>query len=305
MLVVDADRVRQDVHYWQGLQDTISIHNEHLSSTAKAILESLKQRGASFFVDIVGDTKMLRTHCEEGLAELAAMGLVTSDSYAGLRALITPTNKRPAFGKQHRQRRKSSKTSSVDSAGRWSIIANANEIEEEKIQASWIKTDEEALKHIAYTLLKRYGVVFRKVLERESNLPPWRELLYVYRRMEARGEIRGGRFVEGFSGEQFALPEAVGLLRKQRNSKVQLPTLVISATDPLNLIGIILPGERISALHTNRILFKNGLPVAKQLNSDIQYLQEVSDKQQWEINNLLTKKINPSGFIHTSTKYSN
>ena len=120
-------------------------------------------------------------------------------------------------------------------------------------------------------------MVFRKVLERETALPPWRELLYVYRRMEARGEIRGGRFVDGFGGEQFALPDAIGLLRKQRNNSEALPTTVISATDPLNLIGIILPGERIPALHTNRILFKNGLPVAKQLNADIQYLQEIDN----------------------------
>jgi ATP-dependent helicase Lhr and Lhr-like helicase len=144
---------------------------------------------------------------------------------------------------------------------------------------------------VAYTLLKRYGMLFRKVLERETALPPWRELCYVYRRMEARCEIRGGRFVEGFGGELFALPNAIGLLRKQRNNSVALPTTVISATDPLNLIGIILPGERIPALHTNRILFKNGLPVTKQLNADIQYMEQVSDNQQREINNLLTRKI--------------
>jgi ATP-dependent helicase Lhr and Lhr-like helicase len=296
---------RQDVGYWQALQESTSTNNEHLSSTAKLILESLEQKGASFFVDIVAHTGQLRTHCEEALAELAAVGLVTSDSYAGLRALITPTNKRPGFGRQHRRRRGVSSASSVDTAGRWSIISNAsNDNNEETIQG-WIKTDEESLLHIAYTLLKRYGVVFRKVLERESALPPWRELLYVYRRMEARGEIRGGRFVEGFSGEQFALPEAVGLLRKQRNNNVQLPSMVISATDPLNLIGIILPGERIPALHTNRILFRNGLPVAKLLNSDIQYLQEVDDNQQWEINNLLTRKYNPAGFVQAKSNYSN
>jgi ATP-dependent helicase Lhr and Lhr-like helicase len=296
---------RQDVDYWHALQDKANTNNEHLSSTAKIILSTLQGKGACFFVDIVKHAGILRTQCEEALAELAANGLVTSDSYAGLRALITPTNKRPGFGRQHRRRRGTASASSIDDAGRWAIIANEDEEKEETIQAGWIKTDEESLKHIAYTLLKRYGVVFRKVLERESTLPPWRELLYVYRRMEARGEIRGGRFVEGFSGEQFALPEAVGLLRKQRNNKNTLPTTVISATDPLNLIGIILPGERIPALHTNRILFKNGLPVAKQLNSDIQYLQEVSDNQQWEINNLLTRKYNPAGFVQPKSSYSN
>jgi ATP-dependent helicase Lhr and Lhr-like helicase len=112
-------------------------------------------------------------------------------------------------------------------------------------------------------------------------------------------------FVEGFGDEQFALPDAIGLLRKQRNNNVTLPTTVISATDPLNLIGIILPGERIPALHTNSILFKNGLPVAKQLNADIQYLQEIDDHQQWQVNNLLTRKNNPAGFIQTKTNFSN
>lgn len=293
------------MNYWHALQDTKSTNNEHLSSTAKNILDTLEQKGACFFIDIVKHAGILRTHCEEALAELAAYGLVTSDSYAGLRALITPTNKRPGFGRQHRRRRGTASASSIDDAGRWSIIANANEEKEETISAGWIKTDEESLKHIAYTLLKRYGVVFRKTLERETALPPWRELLYVYRRMEAKGEIRDGRFVEGFSGEQFALPEAVGLLRKQRNNNVKLPSCVISATDPLNLIGIILPGERIPALHTNRILFRDGLPVAKQLNSDIQYLQQVDDNQQWEINNLLTRKNNPAGFIQAKSNYSN
>ncbi len=296
---------RQDVSDWQSLQESGDSMRVSLSSGAKAILECLEKQGASFFVDIVGHTGMLRTHVEEGLAELAASGLVTSDSFAGLRALITPVNKRPAFGRQHRRRRGANATFGIDNAGRWSIIAGSDNDVTAASTSAWIKTDEETLNHVAYCLLKRYGVVFRKVLERESNLPPWRELLYVYRRMEARGEIRGGRFVDGFGGEQFALPEAVGLLRKQRNNNSRLPDCVISATDPLNLVGIILPGERIPALHTNRILFSNGLPLAKQLNGDIHYLGEVSETQQWQINNVLTRKRNPAGYIRPRTPYSN
>jgi ATP-dependent helicase Lhr and Lhr-like helicase len=161
---------RQDVEYWHALQDTSNTNNEHLSSTAKTILTTLQDKGACFFIDIVKHAGILRTHCEEALAELAANGLITSDSYAGLRALITPTNKRPGFGRQHRRRRGTASASSIDDAGRWSIIANEDEDKEETIQAGWIKTDEESLKHIAYTLLKRYGVVFRKVLERENAL---------------------------------------------------------------------------------------------------------------------------------------
>ena len=161
------------------------------------------------------------------------------------------------------------------------------------------------LDHITYTLLKRYGVVFHKVFERESGLPPWHELLYAWRRMGARGEIRGGRFVEGFSGEQFALPDAVALLRKYRNGAQELPSIVISATDPLNLVGIILPGERIPAIHTNRILFQNGLPAAKQLNEEIEYFGIISPHAQWEINYLLTRKNNPAGFVQGVSGYSN
>jgi ATP-dependent Lhr-like helicase len=141
---------------------------------------------------------------------------------------------------------------------------------ESETSTGWIQTDWETLNHIAYTLFKRYGVVFHKILERESGLPPWRELLYAWRRMEARDEIRGGRFVEGFSGEQFALPDAVALLRKYLNGAQELPSIVISAAGPLNLVGIILPGERTPAIHTNRILFQNGLPAAKQLNGVIE-----------------------------------
>ena len=148
------------------------------------------------------------------------------------------------------------------------------------------------------TLLKRYGVLFRKVLERESGLPPWRELLYTCRRMEARGEIRGGYFIEGCSGEQFARAEAIALLRKQKNKPQGLPPVVISATDPVNLIGSVLPGERIPAVHTNRILFNNGLPVAKQLNGVTTFLSNVDPAARWEIDNLLTRRRNPAGFVN-------
>ena len=163
----------------------------------------------------------------------------------------------------------------------------------------WMKTDPEVLEHIACALLKRYGVVFRKVLEREALLPPWRELLYVYRRMEARGKIRGGRFVDGFGGEQFALPEAVGLLRKQRHALNDGQAVIISATDPFNLIGILLPGERVPAVYTNRILFRNGLPVAKQMNDEIRFLEKLDADGQWRARNLLTRKFNPAGYFLT------
>jgi ATP-dependent Lhr-like helicase len=286
------ERSARDI--WMQSQNT-PVPLDKLSAAGRQVLETLQQHGASFFMDIIAHTGLLRTQTEEALAELASCGLVTSDSYAGLRALITPSSKRPGYGRQHRQYRRVTGAAGIDAAGRWSLIGTA--VPQENKQTGWIKTDPEVLNHIAYTLLQRYGVVFRKILEREDGLPPWRELLYAYRRMEARGEIRGGRFVAGFSGEQFALPDAVGLLRNQRNRTQPLPDIVISATDPLNLIGILLPGERVPALHTNRILFKDGIPAAKQLNSEVCYLQDTDSRQQWELRQLFSRKHNPAGFV--------
>lgn len=295
---------RETAHYWQK-QQNIEENSVSLSGNAAKILQTLSAQGASFFNDIVKCSGILRTHCEEALAELAACGLITSDSYAGLRALITPNNKRPSYARTQRRGRGKASVNTFDNAGRWSLIEQKTDKETTSVKTSWMSMDDDSLNFIAHVLLLRYGVVFRKVLERESMLPPWRDLLYTYRRMEARGEIRGGRFVEGFSGEQFALPDAVGLLRKQRNKNTAIGSKVISATDPLNLVGIIIPGEKISALHTNRVLFKNGLPVAKQLNNEILYLDEVSSTEQWAINNLLTRKQNPAGFIQNRSPYSN
>ena len=288
---------REHLGLWQKLYPSGAIQDRKLSSAAEKTLDVLRRRGASFFVDLVQNTGLLRTQVETALAELAACGAVTSDSYAGLRALITPESRRPGYGHGNRRRRRASIMNSVDAAGRWSAIACATENPGTPEKSTWPGTDENTLGAVVDTLLKRYGVLFRKVLEREPDLPPWRELLYVCRRMEARGEIRGGYFVEGCSGEQFARPEAIALLRKQKNSTQELPPAVISATDPLNLVGVILPGDRIPALHTNRVLFRNGLPVAKQLNGVTTCLTDVEPATRWEIDNLLTRRRNPAGFV--------
>ena len=157
------------------------------------------------------------------------------------------------------------------------------------------------MEHVARTLLRRYGVVFRALLLREDHLPPWRELFYVYRRMEARGEIRGGRFVTGFSGEQFALPEAVGALRKAAGGG-QEELVSISAADPLNLLGVITPGDKVPALSGNRVLFRNGVPVAVQSGDDIRFLQPVESKSEWEIRNLLIRRQRPGGYVEAPTR---
>ena len=289
---------RENLDLWQKLQPSVAATDLKLSAAAEKTLDVLHRQGASFFIDLVHQTGLLRTQVETALAELAAGGVVTSDSYAGLRALITPESKRPGYAQGKRRRIRTSIMNSIDAAGRWSVILAPAEDPDKPAQRAWPGTDENTLNAIVHTLLQRYGVLFRKVLERETDLPPWRELLYICRRMEARGEIRGGYFVEGCSGEQFARAEAIALLRKQKNETRELPPVVISATDPLNLIGSLLPGERIPAVHTNRILFKNGLPVAKQLNGVTTFLTNVDSASRWEIGNLLTRRRNPAGYVN-------
>src|SRR5436190_240346 len=151
--------------------------------------------------------------------------------------------------------------------------------------------EHEIVEHIADTLLRRYGVVFWRLLEREAAwLPPWRELLRVLRRLEARGEIRGGRFVAGITGEQFALPEAVGLMREMRRAPPPPAWISLSAADPLNLIGSILPGPKVPALTNNRILYRDGIAVAALVAGEAQWLQELEPRDMREAESVLVKR---------------
>ena len=222
-----------------------------LSAEATAVRDARTRRGASFFHEIVSATGLLPAFIERALAELAGAGIVTADSFAGLRALLAPREKR---------RR------SIEMAGRWSLLSQG------------AGTDFEL---IARTLLKRYGVVFRTLLQRESQLPPWRELVRVYRRLEARGEIRGGRFVAGFGGELLAASDAVGRLRAVRKAERIDEMVVLGAADPLNLVGIVTPEARVPAVHTNRILLRDGLPIAALEAGELRRLaeSELSDDQ--------------------------
>lgn len=208
-----------------------------LSHVAKNIYHYLKQRGASFLAEIIRGVGNLAAEVERGLWELVAAGLVTADSFDNLRALID----------RHRrlQKRKFSY-----SGGRWSLIYVEKSVDHAKqIEAT------------CWLLLKRYGVVFRDLLAREKNIPNWRELLITFRRLEDRGEIRGGRFVDGFLGEQFALPYAVDSLRAIRKESKKEEEITLAAVDPLNLIGIILPGARVTAISGKQITFQDGVSV--------------------------------------------
>jgi len=151
------------------------------------------------------------------------------------------------------------------------------------------------VEHVAQTLLRRYGVVFWRLLAREAAwLPPWRDLLRVYRRLEARGEIRGGRFVAGFSGEQYALPEAVGLLREQRRRPPSGAFVSLSAADPLNLGGILTPGPKVPALTGNRVLFRDGLPIAWLAGGEVRFAGAPDTATQWEARKHLLRSAAPA-----------
>jgi ATP-dependent Lhr-like helicase len=147
--------------------------------------------------------------------------------------------------------------------------------------------------HVARVLLRRYGVVFRALLAREQHLPTWRELHYVYRRMEARGEIRGGRFVSGCAGEQFALPDAVAMLRKVASGGERL--VAVSAADPLNLVGIVTPGDKVPAIGGNRVAFRDGAPVAATTGGDVRFLQALDESSAWAIRTELVRRA-PAGY---------
>ncbi len=238
-----------------------------LSSNAERVVAFLTERGASFFGDIVSGTGLLTTQTEEALGELVSQGLVTADGFTGLRALLVPESRR-------RPRRGGGTRYGMESAGRWTLLPTE-------------ETDVD-LESIAWTLLRRWGVVFRRLMDKESNLPPWRDLLRAFRTLEARGLIRGGRFVAGFAGEQYALPEAVGALRKARRQPKQGVLISVSAADPLNLVGVVTPDARVAAVPKNRILYRDGIPIAVREGGEVRFLQEQDDR--WSLTRALTQR---------------
>ncbi|HEX3890497.1 MAG TPA: helicase-related protein, partial [Verrucomicrobiae bacterium] len=236
---------------------------KEFSSETELVLKTLSESGALFFGEIVRRTKLLQSRVEQALGELAAHGWVTADSFEGLRALLTPQEKRAPFGDVGRPRRHRAVTS-IEFAGRWSLLRKfpAEDFSKNGNDDLHSKNRDDALEVFAKVLLRRYGVVFRKMLEREALKVSWFELGRIYRRLEARGEIRGGYFINGVSGEQFALPEAIGSLRSLRKTKATGELVTLSAADPLNLIGLLTPGARIASVWKNRILLRDGVPIA-------------------------------------------
>ena len=247
-----------------------------LSAHGQAVHEVMATRGASFFPELVSASGLLPTRVEEALGELVATGLATADSFTGLRALLVPSDRRKPLGParqrgQRTRRGRSSVAFGVDSAGRWSLLHR--DLPERENGAG----EEEVAASVARALLRRYGVVFRRLLDNEPRILPWWQLVRALRRMEARGDVRGGRFVAGVSGEQFALPEAVGQLRRIRRSAPSGKPVAVSAADPLNLTGVLTPGPRITRSPRNRIVYRDGVPVAASEGSAFVQLDDYED----------------------------
>jgi len=228
-----------------------------------------------FTSDLEQASGLLRPQLEQVLKTLIAAGAITADAFSPLRWLLRP--------EAQKLRRTRSRVRGADNllaglpVGRWSIpviTGAANENKEPLLTGS----GQHRLAVICQALLRRYGVVFRAVLQREPLLPPWRELLGYLRRMEDRGEVRGGRFVDGFSGEQFALPEALGLLRQAVSATESPVFTAINGCDPLNLGGIIVPGAKTPAMPGNRVLLENGLPVARVMGEELEEFPGISER---------------------------
>jgi len=244
--------LREHADAWAALKgyaaDDEQAVAQGFSPDARRVFDALRIRGASFIPELVAASGLTEADVRAALADLVAAGLAASDGFGGLRAIVRAASGRPVCAR-------------ANVTGRWSLVAAAASAEEPHKPAT-LDDREAAVELQARTLLRRYGIVFRKLLAREANVAPWRELARVYRRLEARGEIRGGRFVTGMSGEQFALGDGIERLREVRRSPADGRLHVISAADPLNLAGIVTTGERVRAIAASRIVYRDGVPIA-------------------------------------------
>jgi ATP-dependent Lhr-like helicase len=253
---------------WRALGEP-TLADDGLSGAAHRVAATLRERGASFFLEIVQVSGLLRVQVEEALGELVARGLVTADSFHGLRALLTPQSRRRGFRGRNRLR---GGANGFDAAGRWALLEMPG-------ARGATPAPADALEHAATALLRRYGVISRRLLARETLAPSWRELLPFYRSAEARGEIRGGRFIEPLGGEQFALIEAVEELRRlRRNASAGVDWVVVAAADPANLSSLLDSAPR-SAVPGRRLAFRNGAVVAARTSAGIEWLAQIDSAE--------------------------
>ncbi len=267
---------RESVGFWAGEPDL-----EDLSRGASAVLNALRGGGALFYDEVKSRSRLLGAQAEEALGELVARGAVVSDGFAGLRALVATS--------------RAKRSVPIEAGGRWALVdptETASLSEDDARLAERYGIDPRAFQ-TAQTLLRRWGVVFRAVIERESGLPPWRDVHRVLRRMEARGEIRGGRFVDGFAGEQFAHADVIPALRKRRDSGEDSALIALSAADPLNVVGRILKGTKLPTRTSNRVLLRDGQAVAVLNGNKVVFLGEVPQNERWALQQTLISVSTP------------
>ena len=290
---------RSNLDIWKALaRSQVSEEQQvELSGSARKIADDLVNNGASFYDEIQRRTGLLRTQMEEGLAELVAQGQLSSDSFTGLRALLTPNHRKPG---SHRRRGRSAMFG-VEDAGRWSLLDTFQGKPDTATTTSrhWQVLDDEQLERLITVYLQRWGVLFRGILDKEMAAPPWRVLLAKLRRMELQGILRGGRFIAGVGGEQFAFAETVDELRKFKRSKQdgaeqhQTDYFCVAATDPANLINFILPGRKLPRLSKNRVLYRGGVPIAVMESGEVHYLKQATAEEQWQWQQMLMKRVYP------------
>lgn len=269
--------LRTNLDAWRAGSAAKSGDDVALSGSAQRVHDTLVSRGAMFFQDVMRHSGLDADDVSRALGELVAAGLVTSDGFAGLRAVAGDT-RRPGDGRADASR-----------SGRWCALAPAED-----------RATDDTIEVQARSLLRRYGIVSRRLLAREVNATLWRSLVRAYRRLEWRGEIRGGRFVNGLSGEQFALPDAVAELRGVRRTPPDRALVVISAADPLNLAGILTPGERVRAIASNRIVYRDGVALAAMEGDYIRPLAEIDPAEAGVVANALAGRTVPpvlSGYV--------
>ena len=280
---------RRSAALWNGLAPA-PVDDAGLGSRAQRVAAWLAANGASFFDEIAEGARLLGTELEDALSELVARGRVRCDSYAGLRALLIPASKRSsAHGSQRRRR---AALFGIEDAGRWLLTRPPESATSEMPRPP----APDAVEQVVRILLRRYGVVCWSMLEREAAwLPPWRDLVRTCRRLEARGDIRGGRFIAGLSGEQFALPEAIGLMRQVRRRPPDQSLVCLSATDPANLLGTVLAGIKVPRVAGSRVLYVDGVPVATSVAGEIQILVPLDADQESVARKALTLSTSVSG----------
>ncbi len=285
---------RTNLDLWQSLvkTETSTADEVEFSTIAARIEQDLLQHGASFFDQIQTRTGLLRAQLEEGLAELVGFGRVSSDSFTGLRALLTPNAKKPSVHK----RRGRKAMFGVEDAGRWSLLDTFSGLGEQVPSRHWNVLDEQQLERLISIYLQRWGVLIRSVLERETSMPPWRVLLSVLRKMELRGQLRGGRFVSGVGGEQFAFPETVDELRRfsKQAKSGKSAYFCLAASDPLNLLNLILPNKKLPRVLNNRVLYKGGVPLAVLEAGNVNLLRDEGLDDQWQMQQMLMRRHFPT-----------